>query len=151
MKTDRYFQQIEKDLLKNNKLLRLNGNFNKILLGQKLSLETFLINLFKLNEKYNTFQKGERVVFCLKNKRRSTQDIFLLTKYYRPNVSFKKVCKALGSLTKKYLYTCLCDDIKRRTWSYMHNINYAEFDDTDYVLNSKHKTYDFGLLKNDYI
>lgn len=103
---------LKKKPLRLNKFLRKNkGN----------TVEEFLIQFFtKLNNEYQTIYYEDRTLQTDVGKRRSLEDIFLITRYYFKTVTLKEVTTLLYSFFNNPKIPCfrssICSIIKRRTF-----------------------------------
>lgn len=85
--------------------------------------------LYNYNQHCDTFclETGRRV--CNSNRRRSAFDIYLITKYYYNDVTFKDVLFTLIDLVKSHhLYTSFCGDVHKYVYYTSYHSNHNRFD-----------------------
>lgn len=83
-----------------------------------LPLEEFLLNLVKVwNRKFPTIDAKSEKFTEPEDKHRSIEDLFRITKFYKPEVTLQEVCKALFDLREcKKLHSLYCGNISKITF-----------------------------------
>lgn len=124
--------EIERDIITANpRALRLRGvirNRN----GQ--SLQEFVVQyITEWNNPHNDMWKNNNIdnkpvkdtlfadtddIQTVQGKRRSLGDLFILFRYYYPNVALKEVAKLLYITLVDQIGTCKCATIRKRVWYY---------------------------------
>ncbi len=73
----------------------------KFINSKHSKFEDFIIEFFKIyNNECNTIHTNHSKIICDTNRRRSLHDIYLITKYYYPEVTFIDIIKTIISLLK---------------------------------------------------
>lgn len=112
--------------LKNSKykkeILLINELVDKNLLKMDCEVikpKTFKLFLIKLIDYYvnyyNTLNSKTNEITCGKGKHRSIMDLYKISKFYYPKLTFHKLFYTLVTLNKdpKKIYSLYCEDIKR--------------------------------------
>ena len=83
--------------------------------SEHLDYKNFIIEFFKTyNNECNTVHSGHSKIICDTNRRRSLHDIYLITKYYYPEVTFIDIIKTILSLLKiGVIYGSYCSTVKK--------------------------------------
>lgn len=123
MLTKKKLENVEKKLLE-ERVIRLKGFYKSEKKG--LTLKEFLINFFtEYNNEYQTIYKDTKELQTDVGKRRSLGDIFLICKYYYPDVTLKEVVKILYNdlfADIERFRSSACSMIKKRVF-YQGNVN----------------------------
>ena len=98
----------------------------KTLKNRKETVEEFLIKFFKTyNNEKNTIFVDTLAVQCTPEKRRSLGDIYMILKYYYPDVTLNEVLNLLYNVLPVKLNpgfrTSKCSQILKRVWYYNPN------------------------------
>lgn len=121
-----HFKDIEESIervLEQDGDIRLEKTLKRAI--TKLGVQGFLIKFFKeLNSKKHTVYASEKdTVHTVMGKRRSLGDVFMLCKYYFPEVTLNEVIKLLyvtlpAELRGQGFRTSYCTTIRKRVWYY---------------------------------
>jgi hypothetical protein len=94
----------------------------KTLRKRKESLQEFLIKFFEeWNEEKDTIYVTTQEVQTMAGKRRSLGDIYMICKYYYPNVTLEEVIRLLYITLPAHFRgfrSCKCSQIHKRVWYY---------------------------------
>lgn len=117
-----FFNSLETLILsKNQRQIRLEKTLKKTITN--LGIKEFLCKFFEYyNDERNTIYCNDSTIQTPVNKRRSLGDIYMICKYYFPNITLKEVCKLLFiDLHNHYesgFRTSYCSQINKRVWYY---------------------------------
>lgn len=131
-----------------NKILSLNTipiRLEKTLKKRKETPKEFLIKFFTdYNNEKNTIYCDTLIVQTATGKRRSLGDIFMIMRYYYPDITLTEVLTLLYNTLPNYFgngfRTSYCNTIKKRVWYYnkgFANGNYSPSTLDEYGYNSQ--------------
>lgn len=107
-------------------------------------LQGFLIKFFKeYNVEKRTIYKDDSSQQTSVNRRRSLGDIYMICKYYFPEVTLKEVIEQLyvelPQIITRGFRSCKCSQIHKRVWYYAEGTdnNYANTSDQDEYSNTR--------------
>ena len=92
------------------------------------TFEEFKTLFFGRNNEFDTVYSENNNVQTTKGRRRSLGDIFMICKYYYPNISLSTVIAWLYS--PEYFKGQYCSEVKKRVWRIDYNVmNHENFND----------------------
>ena len=106
----------------NNIQIKLLKNRDPLCLDKidrdKISTKSHYLGLNDIlyyNRHLNTLYSSSKRLQCFKNRNRSQGDLYMLMRYYYPDITFKEFRKALIRLLNNYhISTFYCNDIHKR-------------------------------------
>lgn len=102
---------------------------------RKLTLKQFLTKFFtEWNSERNTIFVESREIQTAMNKRRSLGDIYMICKYYYPEITLKELIQLLYVDLASELSgfrTSICSQINKRVWYYDPSKSTGIYDETD--------------------
>lgn len=90
-----------------------------------MQLKEFLMKLLPVSwgygAQFNTFHGDE--LQCMKNKRRSQGDMWLIARTYYPNVTLREVRQTLLSIPSNWISMSYCSTVKKQVFRIEHPNN----------------------------
>lgn len=114
------FEEIEETILqKNTRAIRLEKTKKKTV--KEMGLESFLVKFFtEWNNEKNTIYADDKSIQTDMEKRRSLGDIYMICKYYFPDMTLKELFHLLYNklfdLVNEGFRTSHCNTIHKRVW-----------------------------------
>lgn len=130
--------ELETRILKdfNNRTLK----FNVFVRKRSETFEEFKKEFFARNQEFETIWSDTKTQQTSSGRRRSLGDIFMICKYYYPNITLLEVVKWLYS--KPYFKGQFCSDIEKRVWKMHYDVMHHEDMKDEYGnLTSYYKTF----------
>lgn len=120
----RVWQQVQEELLSNypEGLILSGWSHNHD------PLDIFVKNLFlRYFKDHCTVNPKDLTVQCIKGKRRSIGDIFLVCRYYYPTCTLKEIYNLLSITYVKKIFSIKCNEIGKKTYAgfYFREIVYS--------------------------
>jgi len=140
-----YCNRIEKSLLK-RKPIKLEG-VEVIPPGGEC--KSTIYEILKLSYSSNTIYCHNSNTQCWRRRYRSQGDLFLIAKYYYPNITFQEVRSELFSLLENELISTLfCHDILKRVFYFRSYYYFGTFhgDEESYDIRRERWEDEYGLF-----
>ena len=125
-----YCKRIENYLITKRKSIKLEG-IEKIVTTKGSIRETDIIfTILTLSYSHNTIYSSTGNIQCRKRHSRSQGDLFLIARYYYPDITFEKVRSELFNIVDAgRASTLFCSDINKRVFysrAYLYGDEYGE-------------------------
>ena len=150
--TKEKLKEIENRLIKQDGLLFFADHHKPILTNDLTKDIKLLVNNTQFYPTFST--RNPKEIQCMSSKRRSFGDMFLLVKFYYPDVTFKEIRDTLLDLGReKFLAITYCENIKKRVvvnptnpegrWSSYNTVMFSEetVDEHGLTLNDTYEIY----------
>jgi hypothetical protein len=142
--SDRKLMIIQNKLLKKN-LLYLQGLNKKLFKSKRLSFKRGLLYIINQNFDRKTLYASHYHLQCIKGRRRSSGDLFLIMRYYYPEITYKDIRYCLFELLNNHkIKTSYCFDINKRVF-YKNSKNRVIFYCWDHYIHDSKTIDEFGL------